>query len=104
MMVDSGPIHEIDVKALAGRERNARFSVRPEKAEYAGRFAVDVESSGGGSQSGAGIWRGSSPRYRQKGDRAGYGYAGRNKLPAGQERRLFIISHCSLSISTPFWN
>jgi hypothetical protein len=82
----SGPIHEIDVKALAGRERNARVTIRPNKAEYPGRFAIDVESPGGGSQaklSGAGIGRGSGPRYRQEGDRAGYGNAGCKDLPAG---------------------
>jgi hypothetical protein len=81
-----GLVHEIDVKALAGRERNARITVRPNKTEDAGRFAVDVESSGGGSQaklSGAGIGRGSSPRYRQEGDRATYSNAGCKDLPAG---------------------
>jgi hypothetical protein len=46
----AGLIHEIDVKALARRERDARFSVRPDKGEYSCRFAVDVEISGAGSQ------------------------------------------------------
>jgi len=36
----SGSIHEIDVKALAGRERDARFFRSPDKAEYLRRFAV----------------------------------------------------------------
>ncbi len=43
-------IHEIDAKALAGRERDARFSVRPNKAKYSRRFAVDGERSDAGSQ------------------------------------------------------
>jgi hypothetical protein len=63
----AGLIHEIDVKALAGRKRDARFSVRPDKAEYSRRFAVDGEGSGAGSQanlSGAGVRRGISLRYR----------------------------------------
>src|SRR5438309_11604179 len=46
----AGSIHEIDVKALAGRERDARFCVRPEKAEYWRRVTVDVERSDAGSQ------------------------------------------------------
>jgi hypothetical protein len=57
-------IHKIDVKALAGRERDARVSVRPDEAEHSSRFAVDGESPGAGSQaklSGAGFRRGSSP-------------------------------------------
>jgi hypothetical protein len=65
----TGLIHKIEVKALAGRKRNARFSVRPDKAEYSRRFAVNGESSGAGSQakrSGAGFGRGSCPCvYRQ---------------------------------------
>jgi hypothetical protein len=32
-------IHKIDMKALAGRERHARVSVRPDETEYSGRFA-----------------------------------------------------------------
>jgi hypothetical protein len=80
----AGLIHEIDVKALAGRERDARFSIRPDKTEYARRFAVDGEGSGAGSQAKrAGFGRGSSPRYRQERDRAGHGNAGRKDLPAG---------------------
>jgi hypothetical protein len=83
----AGSIYEIDVKALAGRERDARFSVRSDKAEYSRRFAVDGERSGSGSQaklSGGDFCRGSSPRYRQEGDRAGHhGNAGRKDLPAG---------------------
>jgi hypothetical protein len=54
------------VKALAGRERDARFSVRPDEVEYSRWFAVDGEDSGAGSQaklSGGGFGRGSSPRY-----------------------------------------
>jgi hypothetical protein len=101
----AGPIREIDVKALAGRERNAGFSVRPDKAEYSRRFAVDDEGSGAGSQaklSGAGFGRGGNPRDREEGDRAGHGNAGRKDLPAGQARGLFILPHCSLSMSIPF--
>ena len=83
----AGLIHEIDVKALAGRERDARFSVRPDKAEYLRRFAVDVEGSGAGSQAKLGdarFGRSSSARYRQEGDGAGHGNAGRkDHLPAG---------------------
>ncbi len=82
----AGLIHEIDVKALAGRERDARFSVRPDKAECSRRFAVDGEGPGARGQaklSGAGFGRGNSPRYRQEGDRAGHGNAGRKDLPAG---------------------
>src|SRR5882757_6900329 len=45
----AGLIHEIDVKALARSERDARFSVRPDKPEYPRRFAVDVESPGAGA-------------------------------------------------------
>jgi hypothetical protein len=92
-----GPIHEIEVKWLAGQERKARISVRPNKPEYRGRFAVDVEGSGAGSQAKLGGARfgrggsrryrlkggGSSPRFRQEGNRAGHGNAGRNDLPAG---------------------
>jgi hypothetical protein len=62
----AGLIHEIDVETLAGRERNARFSGRPDKAEYSRRFAVDSEGSGASSQAklgGAGFGRGNSPRY-----------------------------------------
>jgi hypothetical protein len=79
----AGPIHEVDAKALAGRKRDAGFSVRPDKAEYAGRFAVDGEGSGAGSEakpSGA-KGRGRSPRYRQKGYRAGHDCAGGKDLP-----------------------
>jgi len=82
----AGPIHEIDVKALAGLERDARLSARPDEAEYSRRFAVDGEGSGAGSQaklSGAGFGRGSRPRYRQEGDRPGHGNAGRKDPPAG---------------------
>ncbi len=82
----AGLIHEIDVKALARSERDARFSVRPDKPEYPRRFAVDVESSGAGGQAKVGgtlFGRGSSPRYRQEGDRAGDGNAGRKDLAAG---------------------
>jgi hypothetical protein len=82
-----GLIHEIDVKSLARRERDARVSVRPDEAEYSRRFAVDVEGSGAGGQakrsSGAGFGCGSSPLCRQEGDRAGDGNAGRKNLPAG---------------------
>src|ERR1700692_2492152 len=80
-------IHKIDVKALAGRECDARFCVRPDQAEYSCRFAVDVEGSGAGSQAklgGVGFGRGSSPRHRQERDRAGHGNAGRkDHLPSG---------------------
>ena len=82
----AGLIDEIDVKALARRERDTRFSVRPDQAEYSRRFAVDGEGSGAGSKaklSGAGFGRGSSPRYWQEGDRAGHGNARRKDLPAG---------------------
>jgi len=80
------PINKINVKALARRERDARVSVRPDEAEYSSRFAVDGESSGARSQAkpgGAGVGRGSSPLFRQEGDRAGDGNAGREDLPAG---------------------
>src|SRR2546425_9103359 len=90
----AGSIYEIDVKALAGRERDARFSVRPDKAEYSRRFAVDGERSDAGSKaklSGAGL-RGSSPRYWPEGDRDGHGSAGRKDLPAGLGGRLFPLS------------
>jgi hypothetical protein len=79
-------INKIDVKALAWRERNARVSVRPDEAEYSSRFAVDGKSSGARSQAkpgGVGFGRGSGRLFRQKGDRAGDGYAGREDLPAG---------------------
>jgi hypothetical protein len=83
----AGPIHEINVKALARRERDARFSARPDKAEYTRRFAIDGESSGAGSQaqlSGAGFECGGSPRWRQEGDRTRHGNAGcKDHLPAG---------------------
>ena len=83
----TGLIHKIDVKALAGRECDARFCVRLDQAEYSCRFAVDVEGSGAGSQAklgGVGFGRGSSPRHRQERDRAGHGNAGRkDHLPAG---------------------
>src|SRR5439155_26866651 len=68
----AGPIHEIDVKALAGRERDARFSVRPDKAEYLRRFAVDGELSDTGSKPkliGAGFGRGSRAYSWQEADR-----------------------------------
>src|SRR5207245_6349578 len=64
----AGSIHEIDVKALAGRERDAGFSVRPDKAEYSRRFAVDGERSDAGSKAkvgGAGFARGGTPRHWQ---------------------------------------
>ena len=80
-----GPIHEINVKALIGRERNARFSVRPQKGEYSRRFAVDGEGSGSRSQakrSSAGFGRGSRARYGQEGYRAGHGNAGGKNVPA----------------------
>jgi hypothetical protein len=52
--------------------------------------------SGSGSQaklSGAEFGRGSRPRFGQEGNRTGHhGNAGRNDLPAGQERGLFIPS------------
>src|SRR6266436_6619064 len=98
----AGSIHEIDVKALARRERDARFSVRPDKAEYSRRFAVNGERSDAGSKaklSGAGFGRGSSPRYWQEGDRDGHGNAGRKDLPAGEEGRLSPLSHRLSSLS-----
>jgi len=60
------------VKALAGRERDAGVSVRPNETEYSRWFAVNVERSGAGRQAkrSAGFWRGKSPRDRQEGDRA----------------------------------
>src|SRR3989449_6495854 len=91
----AGSIYEIDVKALAGRERDARFSVRPDKAEYSRRFAVDGERSDAGSKtklSGAGL-RGSSPRYWQEGDRDGHGRARRKDLAAGLGGELFSLLH-----------
>jgi len=103
----AGLIHKIDVKVLAGRERDARFSVRPDEAEYSGRFAVDGQSSGAGSQAklgGVGFGRGSRPRYPQEGDRTGHRNAGRKNLPAGSERVPFILSHCSLPNSITFGN
>src|SRR2546428_13169849 len=84
----AGSIHEIDVKALAGRERDARFSVRPDKAEYSRRFTVDVERSDAGSKaelSGAGFGRGGSPRYLQGRGGGGPLNARRQGLPAGVE-------------------
>ena len=81
----AGFIHKIDVKTLTGRERDTGVSVRPNQAEYLRRFAVDGEGSGAGSQaklSGAGFGRGVSPLFRQEGDRAREGNAGRNDLPA----------------------
>ena len=74
------------MKALAWRERDARVSVRPDEAEYSSRFAVDGKSSGARSQAkpgGVGFGRGSGRLFRQKGDRAGDGNAGREDLPAG---------------------
>jgi len=74
------------MKALAGSERDARLSVRPDQAEYSGRFAIDSKSSGAGCEAkpgGAGFGRGSSPLLRKEGDRAGDGNAGRKDLPAG---------------------
>src|SRR6266850_1198504 len=100
-----GLIHEIDVKALAGRERDARFSVRPDKAEYSRRFAVDGERSDPGSKAklrGAGVGRGSNPRYWQEGDRDGHGDAGRKDLPAGYEGRLSSLSHRLSSLNGGF--
>src|SRR2546428_10272542 len=84
----AGSIPEIDVKALAGRERDARVSVRPDKAEYSRRFTVDVERSDAGSKakvSGAGLGRGGSPRYWQGGGRGRDWNPGRQGLPAGLE-------------------
>jgi hypothetical protein len=80
-----GLIHEIDMKALARRERDARVSVRPDEAEHSRRFAVDGKGSGAGSQAklgGAGFGRGSSPLFHQEGDRASDGKAGGKDLPA----------------------
>jgi hypothetical protein len=51
-----------------------------------GRFAVDGEGSGAGSQAklaGAGFGRRSSTFFRQEGHRADDGNAGRKDLPAG---------------------
>jgi hypothetical protein len=82
----AGLIDEIDVKALARRERDAGVSVRPDEAEYSRRFAVDGQGSGAGGQAklaGAGFGRGSSAGCRQEGDRAGHRSAGRKDLPAG---------------------
>jgi hypothetical protein len=79
-------VHKIDVKALAGRERDARVAVRPNEAKYARRFAIDGEGSGARRQAnpgGAGFGRGSSSLFCQEGDRAGDGNAGRKDLPAG---------------------
>jgi hypothetical protein len=79
-------INKIDVKALAWRERDARVSVRPDEAECSSRFAVDGKSSGARRQAkpgGVGFGRGSGRLFRQKGDRAGDGNAGREDLPAG---------------------
>ena len=78
-------VHQIDAKAVAGRERDARFFVRPDEAEYSGRFAVDGEGSGAGSQakrSAAGFCRGKSSLFCEQGDRAGNDNAAKD-LPAG---------------------
>src|ERR1700730_15635912 len=100
-------IHKVKIKSLPGRERDARFFVRPNKAKYSRRLAIDVEGSGPGSQaklSSARFGRGGSPRYWQEGDRAGHRNAGPQDLPSGQERGLFILSHCSFPISITFGN
>ncbi len=104
----AGLIHEIDVKALAWRERDARFSVWPDKPEHSRRLAVDVEGSGAGGQaklSGARFGRGSSPRCPQNGDRARHRNAGRkHHPPAGQERGLSVLSQYTCPCRSPFGN
>jgi len=82
----AGLIHEIDVKVLAGREREARLSVRSDKAEHARRLAVDGEGSGVGRQAkfgGASFRRGKAPGGRKERDRGGYRDARRKDLPTG---------------------
>jgi len=82
------PIHKIDVKALAGRERDARVSVRARRGRrLAAALPLTGEGPGAGSQAKlgvAGFGRGSSPLFFvRKGIVPAMANAGRKDLPAG---------------------
>jgi hypothetical protein len=81
----AGAIDEIDTKALAGRECDPGFSVRPHKAEYPRRFAVDDKGSDVRSQPKSGVFgRGGNPRCRQERDAPCRGKTGRKHFSAAQ--------------------
>ena len=63
-------IYKIDVKAFAGRERDAGVSIRSSEPEYPSWFAIDGEGPGAGGQTKSGrpgFGRGCSPLFRQEG-------------------------------------